>query len=285
MTDDSISSKRCSKCGEIKPLEDFSKDKRKEDNRQAKCKACYAEYQRERRTANPEENRRYVQSWREANPDKAREKARNYRHAHLQERREADRKRYAANPEKFRQSSQAYRKANPEKVRACKRKWQAANLRPRSEAQREKHRQFMREAYRANPHRWPKNMERRREYSRRYRQLNLEHLKEYLRNWQKTHPEHNRARCHRRRARIKGNGGVFTVKELTAMRIAQAGICAYCREQHNSYALTIDHIIPIDQGGRHEAANICLACKKCNSSKWARTPEQWTNRWYYFKDK
>jgi 5-methylcytosine-specific restriction endonuclease McrA len=285
MADDATSSKSCLHCGESKPLEFFPKDKARKDSRKSHCKVCEALRQRKRRAAHPEENSYYSRAWREANPEKARQSAYNSRQAHLEERRAADRKRHAANPEKKREYARAYRKANPEKVRESKHKWYLANRRPSTEEQRARHRKWMREAYRANPHRWPKNIERRREYSRRYRQLNLEHLKEYLRNWQKTHPEHNRLRAQRRRARIKGNGGVFTVKELTAMRIAQAGICAYCREQHNSYALTIDHIIPIDQGGRHEAANICLACKKCNSSKWARTPEQWTNRWYYFKDK
>lgn len=64
------------------------------------------------------------------------------------------------------------------------------------------------------------------------------------------------------------------------MRIAQAGVCAYCKWQHDPDALTIDHIIPVQYGGRHEAANICLACGVCNSSKGGRTPEEWVDRWY-----
>ena len=63
------------------------------------------------------------------------------------------------------------------------------------------------------------------------------------------------------------------------MRLTQGGFCAYCQHQH-SKALTIDHIIPITQGGRHETANICLACPRCNSRKNNRTPDQWTDRWY-----
>jgi len=62
------------------------------------------------------------------------------------------------------------------------------------------------------------------------------------------------------------------------MRLTQGGFCTYC--QHHRPRLTIDHIIPLKQGGRHEAANICLACPRCNFSKGNRTPDQWVNRWY-----
>lgn len=89
-----------------------------------------------------------------------------------------------------------------------------------------------------------------------------------------------RAISHRRRARKKANGGNVTAAELTAMRIAQAGVCAYCKRQLDPDDLTIDHIIPFDQGGPHIISNICLACGVCNSSKGNRTPEQWTDRWY-----
>lgn len=90
-----------------------------------------------------------------------------------------------------------------------------------------------------------------------------------------------RACNQRRRARKKAAGGDFTAEELTTMRLAQAGICAYCTYQYDPDALTIDHIIPLDQGGPHEAANICLACERCNKSKGNRTPEQWVDRWYW----
>jgi len=105
---------------------------------------------------------------------------------------------------------------------------------------------------------------------------------EHRRNqvYRSTHPDGYRARNQNRQKRVKANGGYFTRQELTTMRIAQAGICAYCCYQYDPDVLTIDHIIPIAQGGRHEAPNICLACPRCNFSKGNRTPEQWINRWY-----
>lgn len=115
-------------------------------------------------------------------------------------------------------------------------------------------------------------------YMNNYRAINAEELRAYAREWGKKHPDRVRINCQKRRARIKNNGGSFSYDEFKAMQLAQAGICAYCQGHHPR--LTIEHIIPLKQGGRHEATNICLACRRCNFSKGNRTPEQWTDRWY-----
>lgn len=41
--------KRCSKCKQMKSLNDYGADKRNKDGKQSKCKRCYADYQVERR--------------------------------------------------------------------------------------------------------------------------------------------------------------------------------------------------------------------------------------------
>ena len=81
-----MSVKACSKCGEVKPLEDYSPDKQNKDGRQSACKTCKAASQRAYRKANPEKEaarkRAYQQAnkekatatkraWRQANPEKA----------------------------------------------------------------------------------------------------------------------------------------------------------------------------------------------------------------------
>jgi 5-methylcytosine-specific restriction endonuclease McrA len=159
-------------------------------------------------------------------------------------------------------------------------------------------------AYRAN------HAEKHREYQRTYRAAHAEGRNEYSRTWcaanpdkrrdyiqanataireqqraykaahQAANPDLYRNDWHRRRARLKGNGGSFSTQELKHMRLTQGGYCAYCQHFHGS-RLTIDHIIPTTQGGRHEAGNICLACPRCNYSKQDRTPDQWLDRWYY----
>ena len=49
-----IKVKTCSRCGEIKPLDEFYKDKRAKDERQSACKKCICESQKKWRMENPE---------------------------------------------------------------------------------------------------------------------------------------------------------------------------------------------------------------------------------------
>jgi HNH endonuclease len=48
--------------------------------------------------------------------------------------------------------------------------------------------------------------------------------------------------------------------------------CQYCGATDD---LTLDHIIPRSRGGDSSLANLRTACRTCNSSKGARTPEEW----------
>lgn len=51
-------------------------------------------------------------------------------------------------------------------------------------------------------------------------------------------------------------------------------ICQYCGSQFNRSHLTLDHVVPIVQGGRKCWENIVTACKPCNQRKGGRTPPQ-----------
>lgn len=48
--------------------------------------------------------------------------------------------------------------------------------------------------------------------------------------------------------------------------------CAYCGDPD---APDLEHIQPTSRGGARAAHNTTFACKRCNSSKGARTPEEW----------
>ena len=156
-----------------------------------------------------------------------------------------------------------YRATHQDAIKALKRAYYDANV--------EAIRQSARDYYAANA-------ETRRKASRAYYVANTELCRNASRAYRIANPDVVRAHNQRRRARKQGNGGKFTHQELSTMRIVQAGVCAYCQYQYD--LLTIDHIIPLRQGGPHQATNICLACRRCNSSKGNRTPDQWVNRWY-----
>ena len=48
-------------------------------------------------------------------------------------------------------------------------------------------------------------------------------------------------------------------------------VCQYCGRETT---LTIDHVIPRFQGGKHTWENVVAACVSCNRRKAGRTPEQ-----------
>jgi len=53
-----------------------------------------------------------------------------------------------------------------------------------------------------------------------------------------------------------------------------AHLCMYCGRQYPAAALTRDHLRPLSRGGRDTWSNVVSACRSCNHSKGARTPEE-----------
>lgn len=62
--------KKCSKCGEVKPLDEFCKDRWNKDGRKSNCRECAKAMTRKWRKANPEKTREQNRRWRAANPEK-----------------------------------------------------------------------------------------------------------------------------------------------------------------------------------------------------------------------
>jgi 5-methylcytosine-specific restriction endonuclease McrA len=50
--------------------------------------------------------------------------------------------------------------------------------------------------------------------------------------------------------------------------------CQYCGKNFVKSQLTLDHVIPVVQGGGKNWENIVTACKPCNQKKGGRTPNQ-----------
>ncbi len=49
--------------------------------------------------------------------------------------------------------------------------------------------------------------------------------------------------------------------------------CEYClsQEQFSTQSFSIDHIIPVEQGGETIAENLALSCQGCNNHKYTKT--------------
>lgn len=51
-------------------------------------------------------------------------------------------------------------------------------------------------------------------------------------------------------------------------------ICQYCGNKFSFHELTMDHVIPKSRGGDKSWENIVACCKKCNTKKSNKTPEE-----------
>jgi hypothetical protein len=51
-------------------------------------------------------------------------------------------------------------------------------------------------------------------------------------------------------------------------------VCAYCGAHCPESDLTVEHIVPVSRGGRHEWTNVVTACRSCNTRKGNRLPEE-----------
>ena len=51
--------------------------------------------------------------------------------------------------------------------------------------------------------------------------------------------------------------------------------CLYCGASGSDATLTRDHIVPASRGGGDVWSNLATACRRCNTAKANRTPEEW----------
>ncbi len=101
-----------------------------------------------------------------------------------------------------------------------------------------------------------------------------EHRNRKYREWYHRDPTKQRAAELRRRARKNGAKRVdLTEEQWRDIVQYYDGRCAYCFGLFSR--LEKDHVIPISKGGDHSADNVVPACRSCNASKNARTPEEW----------
>jgi 5-methylcytosine-specific restriction endonuclease McrA len=50
--------------------------------------------------------------------------------------------------------------------------------------------------------------------------------------------------------------------------------CQYCGDRFAAKQLTLDHVVPVSQGGKKSWMNIVTACIECNQVKSGRTPDE-----------
>lgn len=106
---------------------------------------------------------------------------------------------------------------------------------------------------------YAKNKDSRRQYARKYRQENLQMVREMaLRGY----------RVRRERLKAAREDGQVTAQDKAALLAEYGHKCMCCGAVD---PLTFDHIVPISTGGKDEIENMQILCGPCNSSKGTRT--------------
>ena len=80
--------------------------------------------------------------------------------------------------------------------------------------------------------------------------------------------EEQRRRWERQRARELRRSPWWQAK-------LRLGLCYYCGEKVPPQGATMDHVVPLSQGGRSQKGNLVLSCKACNVKKKSFTAVEW----------
>lgn len=170
----------------------------------------------------------------------------------------------AANPEKAKEIARRSRAANPEKRRAAWAAWASKN-------------QDWLKEYERNRDRKP-DPEARRKANREYRQRNPDKLRDKTRSWRARNRDRAREQVRRRRA-IKMDAATYDVTAKDLRRLMESP-CVSC----GGKAGTVDHVIPITRkGGTHGIGNLAPMCQRCNSTKSNRTITEWRRAYGWFQ--
>lgn len=85
--------------------------------------------------------------------------------------------------------------------------------------------------------------------------------------WKKENKDRVNHHTRTRRARLRGAKGSHTLGEWESLKKEFDYMCLCCKQKEPAITLTVDHIIPVSQGGTDTIDNIQPLCKSCNSQK------------------
>jgi 5-methylcytosine-specific restriction endonuclease McrA len=160
----------------------------------------------------------------------------------------------AKNRDKVLAQKKRYNEKHREKIAAWKQAWHQRRL--LDPVYRETHRAALKAWNDAHPEQGRARIDR-------YQERHPERVKATFDRWRKNNPIRAAAGPARRRARIAGAAGDLTPAQAEELFEEYRGFCAYCPAR----ATTIDHVVPLAEGGEHMKDNCVPACSFCNSSK------------------
>lgn len=271
-----MNTKQCCTCHDTRPLDEFYKNRGKKDGLSPRCKECSRTKGKELRAKYKRENE---------NPDLSgtkvcikchKEKPRTEFYfqrdtkdgitAQCQDcSKERSKKWIKDNPEK----SMKWYWENREYSISLNREWKDRNadyVKQYKHKYNKEHKKEIQE-YRKD------YLRRNREKIKKHRRDTLDQTRITRQRWAKNNPELVRARGHRHRAKVRGNGGSYTADEWAALCDSYGRMCLSCGKHHNEEPLTVDHVIPVSKNGFNYIFNIQPLCLRCNQSKGVKSTD------------
>lgn len=277
--------KKRSRCGQTKPLEDFVRSSRRANGRGSHCRECHNKWHQERpkvdhvplaigakQCAKCGETKPLTDfNVSRRRPDGRQHWCRVCSSAY-------GRATHAKNPRLYAETRRAWQLANPDKMAQYVQRWRDADPERARQASKRSNRNlretqphYHRDWYRQNIE---KGRAAARESMRAFRKANPNRDKEIRRRYRKNNAEavarRERENTYARRARQP-----YSKELATFMADLVLQPCAYCSATED---ITIDHVVPLSRGGKHEASNLASCCRSCNSSKCDRLLSEWPGR-------
>lgn len=110
------------------------------------------------------------------------------------------------------------------------------------------------------------------EYDKEYRKRNPEKVMARVKAWVKSNPDKRKAIIFaydsRRRSQVRQGDSTATIREWI---VGTKKVCHWCGAACESN-YHVDHYAPLSKGGKHEVANMVIACPSCNLRKNAKDP-------------
>jgi 5-methylcytosine-specific restriction endonuclease McrA len=153
----------------------------------------------------------------------------------------------------------SYRKSNKKKIAETNKVWRDKN--------RDKQINYLREWREENP-----------EYGSEYYQKNKEQKKKYTRQWRIENPD--KVFAHNMKRRTNGESEELGKDTWIQVMSSTDWKCFYCDVELDKKNRTIDHVIPIDKGGKNIEENCVPSCLSCNCSK----KHTLVTSWYGFRN-
>lgn len=241
--------KRCSKCGQVKFLDQFSRKRHSRDGRRSACKECH------KSPVIKERERLLAQGLQRCS------KCRQVKTLSEFYKRSTKYRRRTDCIECFQARSQRYYIKHNTKIRAKVRKYYAEHP-EKIKAYRLKNRKRRME----NKRRWDiANQDHALAYRQEYSEQNREAINAHARKYRAENPERIQELKARRRAREVNAEGDFTAKEWKAICDKYGNQCLCCGSVDSP--LTVDHIVPLIKGGSNFPNNLQPLCRSCNCKK------------------